>query len=221
MLQYPSIPSWKKARMGLGLPCYAFYKYDGSNLRWEWNRKKGWHKYGTRTQLFDANTPLYNQAIPLFMEDISPVTKDTMSNLVLAGVKEHLGRLPERITAFTEFFGESSFAGTHDLNEEKMLILLDVFMFKKGFIPPADFSKIFWHHHCAEVVYKGIMNKEFIQKIRDDIFPCGIRPTGVVIWEGVVCKGNGWNVKIKTDAYLERLKNFSPAAFQKEMQEIG
>lgn len=39
MLQYPSILGVKK--MPLGHKCYAFYKYDGSNLRFEWSPKKG------------------------------------------------------------------------------------------------------------------------------------------------------------------------------------
>ena len=63
MLAYPSIPSWRD--VSKGLPCLAFYKYDGSNLRFEWNSKTGWCKFGTRTQLFDKYTELYSQALPL------------------------------------------------------------------------------------------------------------------------------------------------------------
>jgi hypothetical protein len=48
--------------------CTAFYKYDGSNLRFEYNRRsKRWYKFGTRRRLFDHNDPEYGQAIPLFM----------------------------------------------------------------------------------------------------------------------------------------------------------
>jgi hypothetical protein len=53
MEQYPSIEGSSKAP--LGKPCIAFYKYDGSNLRWEWNPKKGWFKFGTRHELFDQS----------------------------------------------------------------------------------------------------------------------------------------------------------------------
>lgn len=57
MQQYPSILGSSKAP--LGEPCIAFVKYDGSNLRWEWSPKRGWNKYGTRTQLFNETTPIY------------------------------------------------------------------------------------------------------------------------------------------------------------------
>src|SRR5208282_684728 len=104
MLSYPSIPSWKASV--LGEPCIAFYKYDGSNLRFEWSPKKGWYKYGTRTQLFDQTAVPYNQAIPYF--------HDMMADDIVRQVVNDQGRKPERIVAFTEFFGPSSFAGTHD-----------------------------------------------------------------------------------------------------------
>ena len=45
MEQYPHIEGSTKAP--IGEPCIAFYKYDGSNLRFEWSPKKGWHKFGT------------------------------------------------------------------------------------------------------------------------------------------------------------------------------
>jgi hypothetical protein len=61
MLQYPSINGWRRSPQGK--ECIAFEKYDGSNLRWEWDPKKGWAKYGTRRQLFDESSPLYNQAV--------------------------------------------------------------------------------------------------------------------------------------------------------------
>ena len=50
---------------------------------------------------------------------------------------------PERITAFTEFLGPSSFSGTHVLDKPKTLKLFDVFLFKKGFIKPKRFVEMF------------------------------------------------------------------------------
>lgn len=50
MKDYPSIPGSSKAPQ---LPCIAFKKYDGSNIRAEWSKKRGWYKFGTRTQLID------------------------------------------------------------------------------------------------------------------------------------------------------------------------
>ncbi len=67
MKAYPSIPLSTDSR-SIGEPCIGFYKYDGSNLRWEWSKKQGWHKFGTRTRLFGKDEEPYNQAIPLFLE---------------------------------------------------------------------------------------------------------------------------------------------------------
>jgi hypothetical protein len=49
--EYPSLLSADDllARSGdhLGRPFVAFDKLDGSNIRAEWDRKKGWHRFGT------------------------------------------------------------------------------------------------------------------------------------------------------------------------------
>jgi hypothetical protein len=201
MLQYPSIDSWR--RSVVGKPCIAFNKYDGSNLRWEWAPKKGWTKYGTRKCMFDKNTPLFNQAIDIFHDNMSDVIVDTVCH--------HFGRKVERITAFTEFFGESSFAGSHDENEEKKLVLFDVSVYKQGFIPPKQFVKLFDRNDwCAEVVYEGNMSKEFIADVREGKYP---------VYEGVICKGDKWNAKIKTIEYLDRLRDFGHEKFDEEQYE--
>ncbi len=189
MLSYPSIPSYKQTV--IGEPCIAFYKYDGSNLRWEWTPKKGWHKYGTRNHLFDRTTTPYNQAIPYF--------HDMMADDIVNKVVADQGRKPERIVAFTEFFGPSSFAGWHDETEEKQLVLFDVSVYKKGFYPARQFVKMFNQFpFMADVVYEGVMNYPFINDVRTGKY---------AVVEGVVCKGVDWTCKIKTQTYLDRLKN--------------
>ena len=117
MEQYPSIEGSSKAP--LGKPCIAFYKYDGSNLRWEWNPKKGWFKFGTRTQLFNETDAVFGEAIPLFMK---------IGDEIVRRVKS-VERQCQRITAYTEFFGATSFAGTHTPGEPKELRLFDVYLF--------------------------------------------------------------------------------------------
>lgn len=185
MEQYPSIEGSGKAP--LGEPCIAFYKYDGSNLRWEWNPKKGWFKFGTRTQLFDKNTELFNEAIPIFMK---------MGDEIVRRVKS-VERQPQRITAFTEFFGPSSFTGAHVAGEPKELRLFDVYLFKRGLMKPRQFVKVFGDlPYSAEVVYDGNLNKQFIEDVRDGRYP---------VWEGVVAKGDDFMVKIKTKAYFAKL----------------
>lgn len=188
MLQYPSILGSAKAP--LGKHCIAFDKYDGSNLRWEWSPKKGWNKFGTRRQMFDASTPLYSQAIPLFM--------DGLADELVYRVKQ-IEKNPQRITAFTEFFGPSSFAGSHDEHEAKELKLFDVFLFKKGFLLPKQFIKTFSDmDQCAEVIYEGNLNKQFITDVREGRYN---------VFEGVIAKGEDFTIKIKTDAYFKKLRD--------------
>jgi hypothetical protein len=195
MLQYPSIPGSSKAP--LGKPCIAFYKYDGSNLRWEWSPKKGWNKYGTRRELFDQSHPLFSQAIPIFNEQLADELVYRCKQLV---------KNPERITAFTEFFGPNSFAGSHDENEPKELRLFDVFLFKKGFVSPKQFVKTFGDMSCAaQVVYEGPLNRSFITDVKTGKYP---------VFEGVIAKGDDWSVKIKTDEFFAKLRNKFPVGWE-------
>lgn len=187
MEHYPSIEGSSKAP--LGKPCIAFYKYDGSNLRWEWNPKKGWFKFGTRTQLFNRDTELYGQAIPIFMS--------TLADQIVNRVKK-VERECQRITAFTEFFGASSFAGVHVVDEPKELRLFDVYLFKRGLMKPRQFVKNFGDmFNAAKVIYDGTLSKFFIEDVRSSKYP---------VWEGVVCKGDDFMVKVKTREYLNKLK---------------
>lgn len=189
MEQYPEIPGAKKAP--LGSPCIAFYKYDGSNLRWEWSKKRGWHKFGTRSELFSADHPLWGQALPLFRE----IAHDIEDRIYASDWRY---RNIQRITCFTEFFGAGSFAGTHVQDEPKQLKLFDVQLYKKGIMPPRWFKDTFaGAPYAAEVIYEGNLNKEFISDVRSGKYP---------VWEGVVAKGEGFRVKIKTEAYMLKLK---------------
>lgn len=202
MLQYPSIQGWKKSPIGKS--CVAFNKYDGSNLRWEYSPKQGWNKYGTRRTMFDKGTPLYNQAIELFIDTGMAATIVEASNY-------HAGRKVERITAFTEFFGASSFAGNHQFDEAKELKLFDVFLFKKGMIPPKQFVKLFGKQDwAAEVVYQGNMSREFIDEVRNGKYP---------VYEGVICKGDDWCAKIKTIEFLDRLHDQYHSLWEEEKDE--
>lgn len=191
MYQYPSIPGPSKAPH---LPCIAFYKYDGSNLRFEYSRKRGWYKFGTRRRLFDHTDEEFGQAISIFRETLAPgieaiVSKDkVMSN---AG----------HVTAFCEFFGQNSFAGNHEAGDPKELILIDFHVHKKGLMAPREFVNTFGGLKSAKVVYDGVLNQTLIDDVRRNAY--GLK-------EGVVCKGGSghglWMCKIKTNEYLEKIK---------------
>lgn len=197
MQQYPSIVGSAKAP--LNKQCIAFYKYDGSNLRWEWSPKKGWDKFGTRKHLFDHADNQFNQAIPIFL--------DTMADEILYRTKQ-IVKNPHRITAFTEFFGPNSFAGSHVHEDPKELRLFDVFLFQKGFVPPKQFVEVYGGmDQAAEIVYEGALNRKFITDIKKG-------KGGYDVFEGVICKGSDFMVKIKTDEYFRRLRHKFPERWQ-------
>lgn len=197
MLQYPSILGVKK--VPLGYPCIAFYKYDGSNLRFEWSPKKGWNKFGSRTQMIDTSHETFGHGIELFQEHLG----DVIIERIKAAYPKQFKSL-DRLTVFAEFYGENSFAGNHEPTDEKHLKLFDVFLFKKGFMQPAEFVNIFgdWEH-AAEVVYQGNLNEQFITQVRHNAL-------SVPLNEGVICKGFNEKIKFKThsDVWMTKIKTF-------------
>lgn len=207
MYQYPSIQGPSKAPH---LPCMAFEKIDGSNLRWEWSRKNKWSKFGTRHCLFDSSSE-FAPAIDIFMSKYAEAIEKI--------IKDHkLYRNAERITAFTEYWGQKSFAGQHIADDSKDLVLFDVQVHKRGLLGPREFVDLFGKLDISKLVYEGILNDSFIQDVRDGKFPNRQKSN-----EGVVCKGGSghklWMRKIKTTAYMERLKGSFGSDWQKYGEE--
>lgn len=206
MKDYPSIDPSSAAP--IGQYCYAFHKYDGSNLRFEWSKKAGWHIQGTRRRLFDKNDPDFGCAIELF-------EKKYGESLVKAVVDFKDFKKPQGFVAFAEFLGPHSFAGWHavpdlnsigikvDHNDPKDVVLFDVNINKRGFVGPKNFIKAFGHLHTPELLHQGFITEEFIFDVRQGKYGEG---------EGVVCKGGDgfshdmWMCKIKTLTYLQLLR---------------
>lgn len=209
MKDYPSILGSKE--IPWGEECISFYKYDGSNLRFEYNKKQGWYKFGTRHRLFDQTDSEYGVAIDIFQKKYGDALAKTICD-----------KFPklESAIAYAEFFGPYSFAGKHDAtwlsqkgllpegknNNEKDLVLFDVNIHKNGFVSPVDFIKTFSHLHIPQVIYQGPLTEEFAQDVRTGKYP---------VTEGVVAKGGNsahkiWMRKIKTYNYLEKLKEIFP-----------
>lgn len=196
MKEYPKILGSEK--IPLNEECIAFYKEDGSNLRFEYSRKRGWYKFGTRRRLFDEKDPDFGTAIDLFL--------NKYANDVEKILTDHFKR-PESYMVFAEFFGPNSFAGLHDPtllevpNDPKDIVMFDVNIHKKGFISPRDFVDKFGHLHVPQIIYEGKLTQEFVKDVREGKYP---------VVEGVVAKGssghNLWMRKIKTNAYIEKLK---------------
>lgn len=194
MKAYPSIPSSRDRTTPLGQPCYGFYKYDGSNLRWEWSKKRGFYKFGTRHRLFGPDEAPYNKAIPIFMETVGPQVEKIVRD-EYKGVTDFI--------VYTEFWGNQSFAGSHVDGDRMNLTLIDVNIHRKGFIPPKDFWKLFQDHEfTAALTYTGNLNQEIIETVRKDVNYL----TEGMVFKGVNDRGQIWMVKTKTLAYLARLK---------------
>lgn len=191
MYQYPSVPGPSKAPR---LPCIAFYKHDGSNLRFEYSRKRGWYKFGTRRRLFDHNDAEFGMAIEIFKRDFAAGIEAVVKADPVASNAGH-------VTAFCEFFGPNSFAGQHKPEDQKQLILFDFHVHKKGLLGPREFVKKFSHLGIPRIVHDGNLNDSFIEAVRQNKLD---------LVEGVVCKGGSghdlWMCKIKTMDYLAKIK---------------
>ncbi len=111
MKTYPSIGG---PASGHKKPMTAFFKYDGSNIRVEFDRKKGFCKFGTKKNMFDETSEWFGPAIPLFHE----MWGEKLESLIRKD--KHLKTF-QKITFFFEYFGEKSFAGWHDMADPKTL----------------------------------------------------------------------------------------------------
>jgi hypothetical protein len=210
MLHYPKIPGSRDAPGGR---CIAFEKYDGTNLHWDWDRDFGWHSFGTRRdeynlseggiELFAQKHAHLRQAVEAFWatlaEGVEKVFHDHLDYKGLQGFK-----------VFAEFLGPNSFAGLHKEDDPKELRLFDVWAEPLGMVGPRRFMADFGHLHTPRVVYEGRLTGTFAEAVR-------VGKYGVD--EGVVCKGGSgggdvWMVKIKTYAYLERLKRAFAARWE-------
>lgn len=184
MKQYPSIPS----KIIYSTPIYAFDKLDGSNIRVEWTRKRGFHKFGRRNGLLDDSNPILKKSIPIFEDKYS----DDLEKIFC---KQGW----DKTIAYVEFYGSNSFAGFHDESDDHTVTLFDVWVHKKGFVLPNHFLSLFKDVDIPNVVHRGKVNKEVEGNIRQSTLDG-------VTFEGVVCKGPGISFKIKTRAWLEKLK---------------
>jgi hypothetical protein len=193
MKYYPSIT--KEIRHDIYI--YAFDKIDGSNIRAEWNSKKGFYKFGTRNQLTDEKTMPFGRAIPLLRDKYE---SDLAKVFNQHGWKDAM--------CFFEFWGASSFAGTHDFDKPMDITLIDVNPYKQGILDPSQFIDNFGHLDIARVCYQGYVSVELFDQVKQSTLPG-------MTFEGIVCKGANDKktkmpimFKIKSQAWLNRLKEY-------------
>ena len=200
MIAYPSI----QRGLGAARPwnkhgyIYAFDKLDGSHIRAEWSKKRGFYKFGTRKRLMDETDPHFGKAkwliIDKYAADLGEIfTKDRQ----------------ERAVAFFEFYGPNSFAGLHKEDDEHTVTLIDV-AYNTGILEPKEFLKKFGHLDVPAVLWIGKANSELVNLVE----------TGQLegmTFEGVVCKGKHLPTtvavgkvplmfKIKNKAWIDKLK---------------
>jgi hypothetical protein len=195
---------------------YAFNKYDGQNFAVKYNAKsKKFDCFGSRTHLVDETDEQFGNAVKLF--------KETIAEELLDIIKNHAGKhkLFEGITEITfyfEYWGENSFCGMHNPNDTMNLILIDVFLKKKGYVEPLDFIELTKDSNIksAEVIYIGKLNQQFIDSIKNNVWyeENAQYPS---VKEGVVCKRNHLKkgqrlpkVKVKTLWWLNEIKKNYP-----------
>jgi hypothetical protein len=193
MKHYPSIT--KEVRQDVYI--YAFDKIDGSNIRAEWNSKKGFYKFGTKNELMDESAKPFGRAIPLirnkYESDLAAVFKEQ-------GWRDAI--------CFFELWGPSSFAGTHNFEEDVTVTLFDVNPYKQGILEPREFIQYFGHLDTPKVLYEGRVDVPFFDKVKQSTLPG-------MTFEGVVCKGASDTkakmplmFKIKSRAWLDKLKTY-------------
>lgn len=193
MKSYRSIAQ-NKGEPGREFTAHVFDKLDGTNLHFEWSRKNGWRRFGTRARLLDKTHPIFGKAMDLFR---STLGEDIAKIATAQGWQE--------LVAFAEFWGDNSFAGRHNPDDTKRLTLFDVAPYKQGILGPEDFLRLFGH--LAIPKYLGIhtWNAAFVQDVYEG------KLSGVT-FEGVVGKAGKSHqlvmAKVKTRAWVEKVQAF-------------
>ncbi len=174
-----------------------FDKLDGSNIRAEWSKKRGFYKFGTRTRLVDETDIFFGKTPQLiqekFGEDLAKIYRDNKY---------------DRAIAFFEFHGPESFAGSHaeDLSNNTVT-LIDVCPYKKGILPPKEFIKIYGHLDIPKILHEGHLDPAVVYAIKNGTLDG-------MTFEGVVCKypqkktGHSQMFKIKSNLWLDKLREY-------------
>ena len=184
MKSYPSI-----TKNVIDSSVYLWDKLDGSNIRAEYTPKNGFYKFGSRHVLIDEKTPVFGESIEL-IKQVEPL-------LVEIFKEQHYSN----VVAFFEFFGENSFAGLHQ-KEPHQIKLIDINVSKIGILDTREFNKLFKYTGLLpKLLHVGKVNETIINAVKES------KLEGMT-FEGVVAKSNEGMFKIKSNAWLDKLKNY-------------
>ena len=199
-LTYPKIPDTKNCPLK---NCIAQVKYDGTCIHIDFEEACGSIGFGTRRDVFDddlSGAQDFRIAHPGLDE-----VPDLVDDICFNGLERHILQYNncnyKKINVFAEFFGSNSFAGQHDPNDQKQLIIFDV-MVDGNFLPPDQLYKDFSQFNLVKKIYTGKYTGQLVEDIRKGRYQLN---------EGAIIKGfvkdQFYMAKIKTDAYKEKLKN--------------
>jgi hypothetical protein len=199
VLEYPSID-----RTFQEIPhAHVFDKIDGSSMRSEYSRKRGFYKHGRRYGLLDGASPALEVVPDLFERTL----------------RESLERLArdnrwDNLVVFYEFYGVKSLSGLHVEGDPKFLSVFDASLDRETILPPDEFRKLF-EGEVPTPRFLGRFNwtRGFIDTVwRGEV-------EGVT-FEGVVGKGHTkrgiLRGKAKTKAWIDQIHaRFSPTEAKK------
>lgn len=196
MKQYPSIPQSTGQKFeGLGL-VDVFDKLDGNNLRFEFSKKQGWHKFGSRTQMVDLTSEQFGPAVRRFLEEYAE------------WIPTCFKKTPQKIVIFGEWSGPNSFCGMHAQDDLMDLTFFDACVDNRGWLDPRDFRKAF-EGSVPVCRYLGSHNwtRGFIDRVRSGAID-GITFEGVV---GKTIQGSQLKMgKAKTQEWYDKVYALYP-----------
>jgi hypothetical protein len=200
-LAYPKIPDTLNCPLK---QCIAFEKIDGTNLHFVWTPQDSFHSFGTRRDRYpynDAGFAQFSQAHP-GLDGIKAafVAVEQALDAYLLDNPNYATAADSEVIIFAELIGKRSFAGSHHVEDEKKLIIFDV-QVGGAMLPPEQFIRDFAAFPLPKVVFQGKFTGQLFKDVRDDKFKVN---EGVVV-KGVV-NGQVYMAKIKTEAYLQKLK---------------
>jgi hypothetical protein len=164
---------------------YGFDKIDGSLIRAEYSEHTGFYKFGRRSGLLDDSNPYLKEAPQIISKKYKHLPK-------IFKAKNW-----KRVVAFFEFFGDNSFAGSHQ-DEPHDVTLIDLSIHPKGFINIKDLLEF------TNDIYHGPITKEIKYGVLSNTLPG-------MTFEGVVFKRTTRNnirkmIKLKSQVWFDKLR---------------
>ena len=190
MKAYPSIKQFRADRHA-DFVGHTFAKHDGSNLRFEWSRKQGWFRFGSRRRLLEREHPTFGKSMAMFEDGFA----ETFERFATDGKHDSM-------VVYCEFWGPRSFAGEHDESDDHVLTPIDVAIYKKGLLATDSFVEQFGGKFDLGYLGEQTWDKGFVDAVRTSTLE-GMSFEGVVGKAGSGHKRNA--IKLKSKAWVEKV----------------